>query len=66
MKVELEVKGMHCSSCEVLLADVVAELPGVKDVKASTKKGKVWFEADGPKAVEAAKQAIRKEGYKVR
>ncbi len=65
MNVELSVRGMHCKSCEVLLADVVGEVPGVSNVRADTKKGKVWFEAADPKAVEQAKQAIRKEGYKV-
>lgn len=65
-KIELDVKGMHCKSCEVLLADVVGELPGIASARADTKKGKVWFDASDPKAVEAAKAAIRKEGYKVK
>jgi Cu+-exporting ATPase len=65
MKHELKVTGMHCSSCEMILKDVLGELPGVKSVKADAKAGRVSFEASDEQALARAKKAIVAEGYKV-
>lgn len=40
-KISIDVKGMHCRSCEVLIEDGIRKLPGTKKVKASTKDGRV-------------------------
>ncbi|MDE1798528.1 MAG: cation transporter [Candidatus Micrarchaeota archaeon] len=65
MKHELKVSGMHCSSCEMLIADALGEIPGVKSARADAKSGRVSFDAADGKALAAAKKAIAKEGYKV-
>lgn len=65
MKHELKVSGMHCGSCEMLIADALGEIAGIKAVKADAKAGKVRLEAADEKALAAAKKAIAAEGYKV-
>jgi len=65
MKKIIEVKGMHCHSCEILLEDKLKQIPGVKRAQANSKKGAatVYSEAEIPqsKIVEAVKAA----GYEV-
>ena len=66
MKHELNVSGMHCPSCEMLITDALGDIPGIQSIQADAKAGRVSFEASGEKALSAAKKAIAKEGYKVR
>lgn len=42
------VKGMHCSSCELLIEKTIRDYPGVKKVSASLDKGEVqiWSDKD--------------------
>ena len=62
MKAKINVKGMHCKSCEVLLTDSLEEI-GVK-AKVSASKGLVEVEYDDTKvSLEKIKSAIKKEGY---
>ncbi len=65
MKKTIRVEGMHCTSCEMLLSDVVSEIAGVDDVRADFRKGILTISADGEEAFNEAKKAIEKEGYKV-
>ncbi len=62
----LEVKGMHCKSCVMLVKDALEEI-GASNVKVTVdeknKKGKAIFDFLGDK--EKAIQAIKKEGYTV-
>ncbi len=60
----IPVEGMHCNSCETLISEGVSELPGVSDVRASHKDGKVTvtFE-EGKTTLDDIRSAIRKEGY---
>lgn len=63
-KITLNVTGMHCHSCELLIKDSLEELEGIKHAEASEKKGKVNVEYDANKvSIEKIKDAIRKEGY---
>jgi len=65
-KLSMNVKGMHCKSCEMLIKDSVTELDGVKKVDISLAKNTVAVEFDDTKIKEAAiKKAIENEGYKV-
>ena len=65
MKLTLKIKGMHCKSCEILIQDSLEEL-GVKS-KADHKKGAVEVEFDNNKiSQDKIKQAIEKEGYKIK
>lgn len=66
MKISLNVKGMHCRSCEMLVKDAVGGLPGVSQVEASAGKGIVTVVFDESKTRRPAiVAAIRNEGYEV-
>ncbi len=58
------IKGMHCVSCEKLLDDELASIPGVKSVHADRKKGTVelGYEKDEPNFHEV-KLVVEKFGY---
>ena len=63
MKTRLQVKGMHCSSCEMLVTEALLE-NGAARATASFKTGVVEFEHDEKMLpVSRAKELIRKEGY---
>jgi len=64
MKKILKVKGMHCSGCEMLIKLSLGELPGVKEVKASAKEGKVEVEYDESQVnLEKIQEVIKENGY---
>jgi copper chaperone CopZ len=66
-KIKLDVKGMHCKSCEMLIQESVYEVNGIINVKADHKKGYAEITFDESKADESKmKDAIRKEGYDVK
>lgn len=63
-KVTLKLKGMHCTSCSVLIDTVLEELPGVKYAKTSYADQKVEVEFDPMKAnIPQFISAIKEEGY---
>ncbi len=65
MQKTLKIKGMHCSSCEMLLKDVIEEL-GAHVKKIDHKTGEASIEYDEKKIpLEIIKGAIKKEGYAV-
>ncbi|KKQ92718.1 MAG: copper-translocating P-type ATPase [Candidatus Woesebacteria bacterium GW2011_GWA2_40_7] len=39
-KVELQIKGMHCSSCEMLIKDELSSMDGITDIVVNSKTGK--------------------------
>jgi len=58
------VKGMHCTSCEIILEKDILSIPGVKAVEASTNKGKVVIEYDKEYPTEEGLNSIfKKQGY---
>ncbi|MFH1073368.1 MAG: heavy metal-associated domain-containing protein [Nanoarchaeota archaeon] len=59
---KFKVKGMHCKSCELLIAESLQDL-GAKDVKADFKKGIVEVSPELDDMT--IKDAIKKEGYTV-
>jgi copper chaperone CopZ len=64
-KIKLNVEGMHCSSCEMLVNDALEEI-GVKS-KADSKSGIVEVEFDESKTNKIdIINIIKKEGYKVK
>jgi len=66
-KLRLNVEGMHCPSCEILISDELKELDGVKNAKLDHKAGTAEVEFDASKAKkEDIIETIKKEGYKVR
>ncbi len=62
---EIEIKGMHCSSCVKNIQNAVMDLNGVKNVKVSLADEKAWVKFN-PKKTNLAeiKKAINKLGYK--
>ena len=63
-KITLNVKGMHCPSCEMLLTDSLEELEGVSNAKADSKSGIVEVDFDESKTdIDKIKSVIIKEGY---
>lgn len=65
MESKLNVAGMHCSSCEMLLKDSVGEIPNAKIVSINHKNGETIVRHDSAETLEKIKKAIQKEGYKV-
>ncbi len=64
-KITLNVKGMHCPSCEVLVKDSLEELEGIGRAKADSKSGIVEVDFDESKtSINKIKSIINKEGYK--
>jgi len=62
----LNVEGMHCSSCEILIKDSLEESNGVNNVEVSHKDGTVNVSFDESKTdEELIKTIIAKEGYNV-
>ena len=64
MELKLNIKGMHCRSCEVLISDVLEDL-GVKKSNI-TEEGEATIAFDGSKvSVKQIKKAIIDEGYQI-
>ena len=64
MKTKLNVKGMHCKSCEMLLKDALEDI-GVQ-ATANAKTGEVTVEYDDAKTdLATIKKIIKKEGYDI-
>lgn len=58
------VKGIHCSSCEVLIEKTLIELPEIKAVKANNGSGEVTIEHEGERpSVEALNKLFKKLNY---
>jgi copper chaperone CopZ len=64
-ELKLKVSGMHCPSCEMLVADELAEIDGVKEVQANHKEGTVKVKYESTLDASKVKKAIVGLGYKV-
>ena len=65
MEKTLNVKGMHCKSCEMLLTDSIGEIKGVQKVTADHKKGMITIILENENLLPEIKNVIETEGYKV-
>ena len=64
-KINLKIKGMHCKSCSMLIADALEDI-GVKSSKIDADSGEARIEFDEKTVTaEKIKQAIKAEGYKI-
>ncbi|MAG08459.1 heavy metal transporter [Candidatus Woesearchaeota archaeon] len=64
--ITLNVKGMHCSSCEILIKDSLEETEGISNAEVSHKDGTAEVSFDESKTdEELIKTIIAKEGYNV-
>ena len=60
----INIKGMHCASCEVLLTDVLCDIPGVSTAKVSIKTHTAFVDYDSKQTTEQVlRKAIEAEGY---
>ena len=65
-KVNLEVKGMHCPSCEMLIKDVIEDEEGVKSCTATRSDNSVEIEFEEEQVeLDHLKEIIASEGYEV-
>jgi len=63
-KLTLKITDMHCVNCAMTLQSLEDDLPGVKQVDASYRSGKMVIEYDETKlSVERIIAAIRELGY---
>lgn len=64
--IKLEIKGMHCHSCEILLERDLSTIEGVERVKANFKKGlaEVQYGNNQPDS-EMIRQVVENNGYKL-
>ena len=62
--IKIKTKGMHCSSCEMLIKDALEELAGVTKAEASHKTGVITVDFDASKVKEKdIIEIIKIEGY---
>jgi copper chaperone len=65
--IKIKTKGMHCSSCEMLVKDALEELDGINKAEASHESGIVSVDFDDSKiGPEAIKAVISSEGYEIK
>jgi len=67
MKTELQVSGMNCGSCELLVKEALEEVDGVSEAEASHLKGSVVVDYEPEKVTIASlAAAIEEQGFKVK
>lgn len=60
---QLNIRGMHCGSCALLIDDALADLPGVLHSQTSTKTERSTITHDHRTAHNAIVAAIEELGY---
>lgn len=65
-KVSIDITGMHCRSCELLIEGELTDVPGVEKVKTHFRSGvaEIFYEETKPSDV-AIEKAIQRAGYVV-
>ena len=67
MKTEIQVSGMNCGSCELLVREALEEVDGVSEAEVSHLKGSVVVDYEPEKVSIASLAAIIEEqGFKVK
>ncbi|MEK7073992.1 MAG: heavy-metal-associated domain-containing protein, partial [Patescibacteria group bacterium] len=62
--INLDIKGMHCQSCEMLIKEKLISLPGIKDVTVDHKAGKATIiTKNGQVTEQAIIDAVKSAGY---
>ena len=61
---KFHVREMHCSNCVMRIESLEDELPGVRSIRASYRKGEMMVEFDETQiSVEAILRAVKQAGY---
>lgn len=65
-KLNLQIAGMHCKSCEMLIEGNLKKISGIKkvDVSYKTSQAEVYYDGAAPKP-EALALAVEEAGYKI-
>ncbi len=64
-KTTVEIKGMHCRSCELLVEEKLREVAGVERVRVSWRKSSADIFSDGPLDKGSIGKAVTAAGYEV-
>ena len=64
MKITLTIKGMHCKSCEMLIADALKEIGVASKIDHKTGKAEITYD-ENKTSLELIKATIKKEGYTI-
>jgi uncharacterized protein len=65
-KITVDIAGMHCRSCEIILEKDIGNIDGVRKVRTDHKKGLAVIECDAPEPdMGVIESAIRAAGYSV-
>lgn len=62
-KAIVDIKGMHCNSCEILIEEEIVKIPKVTKCFVSQKHGKAEIYFKGTLYVEELQKAVREAGY---
>ena len=63
-KIDLQITGMHCQSCEILIKEELTELPGVSEITVDHKSGVAHLLLDESKSSpDAILSAVAQAGY---
>lgn len=62
-KIKLQIKGMHCASCEILLEKEFKKVPGLKSCKVNHKKGYAEIVCEDKVPLSKFKDIVRESGY---
>lgn len=64
-EITLDIKGMHCESCEKIISQELGELPGVEVKKISSKTGQGFITVDtGKTSLDKIINVVKEAGYK--
>ncbi len=61
----IDIKGMHCASCELLIEEEITKIPGVSRCKVNYRKGVAEISHEGNLDQNLLKAAIEEAGYGV-
>lgn len=59
----IDIKGMHCNSCELLIEEEVKQVPGVKSCKVNYSKGRAEISYEGQFDMQGIRAAVEEAGY---
>ncbi len=63
-KLKLNLRGMHCKSCEILVEDNLKEIKGVAEARADYRKGELEITHQGESLdLTLIREAVKKAGY---
>jgi sulfite exporter TauE/SafE/copper chaperone CopZ len=64
-KTTIHIRGMHCTSCEILIDDELKKVPGVRKVSANAHKGIAEIHFNGKVDHSLIEKAVQNAGYEV-